>query len=303
MKSGALKMTAINIVVQQDRLHIASDGAVYTPDGTITDLQSKVIIAPAWPGAIASRGIAVGLPLVGNTLIDMFSTFDELIDGVESEIEGIVDDVGIAGHQMELFLAGWSSTRDRPEAYQMLMTDDLPRNCTEAEAALARANGYMPDGPFRLLRLPNLVMGPPPTPEISVEAFYEGIDCNACPADVVKSLRKVLEMQRHDKRDDGIHWCGGFGELTTVTANGVHQEILQRWPDVTGRKLRTLPIDWHEWCSINGMTPSAEAVSMKEQIAELERQMAPAIPAGLSRPQRERMEKKARKGNHEMEKR
>jgi hypothetical protein len=40
-------------------------------------------------------------------------------------------------------------------------------------------------------------------------------------------------------------------QLACVTADNHHharrpqQRILQRWPDVVGEKLKTLPIDWH----------------------------------------------------------
>jgi hypothetical protein len=50
--------------------------------------------------------------------------------------------------------------------------------------------------------------------------------------------------------------------------------VLKRWPDVIGEKIEPEPIDWAKW--------RAEHL--------------PAVPPGLSRLQRERMEKKARKG-------
>jgi hypothetical protein len=51
-------------------------------------------------------------------------------------------------------------------------------------------------------------------------------------------------------------------------------KVLKRWPDVIGEKIEPEPIDWAKW--------RAEHL--------------PAVPPGLSRLQRERMEKKARKG-------
>jgi hypothetical protein len=60
--------------------------------------------------------------------------------------------------------------------------------------------------------------------------------------------------------------------LVILTKDEITSRILHRWPDEIGEKITPEPIDWSKWRAAR----------------------APAIP--LSRLQRERMEKKARKG-------
>lgn len=45
-----------------------------------------------------------------------------------------------------------------------------------------------------------------------------------------------------------IGGIGGFGELTTVSADGITQRIVERWPaDALGAPLRHGPLDWAQW--------------------------------------------------------
>jgi hypothetical protein len=68
---------------------------------------------------------------------------------------------------------------------------------------------------------------------------------------VLWSMRKVLAMQRHMKRPDGLGGIGGFGQLTSISADGITQRIIERWPDVLGAPLRPGPIDWTRWHADN----------------------------------------------------
>jgi hypothetical protein len=83
---------------------------------------------------------------------------------------------------------------------------------------------------------------------MSIAAGYEGIDVDADPNAVMWSVRKVLAMQRHMPLPDGIGGIGGWAELTTVSAGGVSQRIVDRWPeDQVGAPLHHGPIDWDRW--------------------------------------------------------
>jgi hypothetical protein len=263
-------LTAINIVVQPKHkvVHIASDGATYTIDGIAHGFGTKVLPVPHWPGAVAGRGTSIAVPLLGTQLSYKFSDFDSLIAGVESALPAIVDEF-VYDINAELFLVGWSAKREAPESYVILTMDDLPMHCTEEQAEVARSGGLMPGGPFQLLKLPKITQGPPPQEVMSVRAFYSGIDVNSHPNVVVKSLRKMLEMQRHDLRADGIHWVGGFGQLTTITPTEITQRILQTWPDKPGERIKDLEIDWLEWCRKNGMPPTPEDIALTERCFEL----------------------------------
>jgi hypothetical protein len=62
--------------------------------------------------------------------------------------------------------------------------------------------------------------------------------------------------------------------MVILTKDEITSRILRRWPDEIGEKITPEPIDLRAWRAAR----------------------APAIPEGLSRLQRERMEKKLRKG-------
>ena len=268
-------MTAINIICQKrhNQLHVASDAAYYSADGIVHEFRSKVLPVQHWPGIIAARGNADGADAIDNILPDLFSSFDDLIPEVETVLPQILDARGLADIHVQVFLAGWSDLKQQPEAYVLKTTSKAPRGVTAKQSTKAIADGLEPRGPFQLLRLPDVVFGPPPLSSSLDDSYCDDIDVNANPEFIAKQLRKILEIQRHDLREDGIHWVGGYGELTTVTPDGVTQVELQRWPDETGRKLKTLPIDWLDWCNQNGMPPTQQAVEFKAQIDELNQQI------------------------------
>jgi hypothetical protein len=76
---------------------------------------------------------------------------------------------------------------------------------------------------------------------------WEGIDANLAPPEIVRRLRKLIEIQR-SMTADGKHWVGGFVEHTVVTPDSVSQRILHRWSeDRIGDLIRPAPIDWDAW--------------------------------------------------------
>lgn len=68
------------------------------------------------------------------------------------------------------------------------------------------------------------------------------LDCTAEDIDPEEHGLAILEIQRaHLIENDGIEgkFCavGGFGQLTTVTADAVTSQIIHRWPDNVGARL------------------------------------------------------------------
>jgi hypothetical protein len=242
-------MTAIIIAAQRKRgcIHVAGDSAMYLRDQTVVAFGSKFLTVPHWPGVITSTGNSAIVPHVGWTLAQLFSTFDELVAGVSDALPRLVEDYvalqerhGIRSGA-DLYFVGISAERG-PEAYAIKTDDELPPGTTREEAEASEH--WAP--PFTLLKLPDLVMTPVPTDQV-VPANYEGIDLDDDPEQVTWSLRKILEMQRRMTLPEGIGGIGGFGQLATVSADGVTQRLLQRWPDQLGTPLRPPLIDWDEW--------------------------------------------------------
>lgn len=233
-------MTAIVVVAQPKYglIHIATDAAIYSPEQDVVAFSGKTSTVPHWPGALTNVGSAAAHPLFAGALAQGFSTFDELVSISESDLRDYTTawDVPI---KAEVIVAGISARRG-PEAY-VFRTAELTASGGRDEVP------EYEDAPFRLVKLPDHIMTPCPTDQVMV-ANYTGIDVSAPPEEVIWSMRKVLEMQRSMILPAGIGAIGGFGSLTTISADGISERILCRWPeDQIGRPLRPPMIDWDQW--------------------------------------------------------
>lgn len=244
-------MTAIVLACQPRHklLHLATDAAMYQQDQTVVAFGTKIWPVSHWPGLVACAGNAAAVPLFGWTLAQEFPTWDDLIDDAERGLAKLADVVTQWGlSHSAVLLAGISSKRG-PEAYTFQTTETLPP-CTTREEAMASPY-YQP--PYVLTKLPDTIMSPPVSDlETIIAADFEGIDVDADPDLVIWSMRKHLAMQRHMPLPDGVGGIGGFCELTSVSASGITQRIIDRWPaDEIGAPLRHGPCDWDQWHARN----------------------------------------------------
>jgi hypothetical protein len=235
-------MTAIIVVCQprHNVVHVVTDGAIYRQDQTVVAFGNKVAAVPHWPGIVTSAGNAAATPLFGWDLAQQFASFDDLIRDGEAVLPELSRSFGLPSAATMIF-AGISAERG-PEAYSFRTEDVVPPMSTREE--LEASECY--DAPFKLVKLPAVVMTPVPSDQ-SIAAGYAGLDVDADPESALWSMRKVLTMQRHMKLPEGLGGIGGFGQLTTISADGIAQRIIQRWPDVLGAPLRPGPIDWKQW--------------------------------------------------------
>jgi hypothetical protein len=81
-------MSAINIVVGKDRAYVITDGGAYDAAGIIRAFPIKVVPLPSLPAVVAMRGsTALALPVFAHFLAHRFQSFDDLVAGIEGEIE------------------------------------------------------------------------------------------------------------------------------------------------------------------------------------------------------------------------
>lgn len=267
-------MSVTNIVCQprHNTLHVMTDGAAYV-DAVLTSIGNKIHTIPNWPGVVTGRGTAVAAPVVAWELSQRFGSFDAVVDGIEGELPDIMRMYNLSDKTIELSIAGWSTERQRPEAYVIVTTDELPTNFTEATRHL------IPPA-MTLKKLPDFCTGPILSEQIVLDAQWNGVNIDASPENVIDALRFTIECQRHMKLPDGKCYIGGFAAVATVTPDSITQRILHRWiEDVVGEEIRPPPPNWKAFKAYGSHTPPSNL-----------------IPAGLSRLQRERMEKKFRKG-------
>jgi hypothetical protein len=95
--------------------------------------------------------------------------------------------------------------------------------------------------------------------------------------DPVNDLLHILEVQRQNKGGHyKFHLVGGFALLTTITKDGITQRVVHVWPeDKVGEVITPAPVNWPQWRAKH-------------------KRLAPTM-AALSKLQRDRLAKKARK--------
>lgn len=237
-------MTANIVVTQPNRgcIHVATDAAIYSAEEAITAFSTKVTTIPHMPAVITSMGNAGAHVLFGNSLAKRYATFDEMIRYAECELPDLH-----AAYELpngaSVVIAGISKERG-PEAY-MFQTETIvpPMNTREELDAHP-----LYDVPFKFVKLPTFaIMSPVPPSEMSIAANYEGIDVDADEASIMWSIRKVMNMQRQMALPQGS-FIGGHVEVTTVSADGIMQRVIERWTtDKLGNAARPAPIDWKQW--------------------------------------------------------
>jgi hypothetical protein len=229
-------------------LHLAVDAAMYRQDQCVVAFGTKVWPVSHWPGVVFCTGNAAAVPLFGWALAQQYATWDGMIDDAENGLNSLADIVREYGlNHASVLLAGISAKRG-PEAYTFQTTVELPPGVTREEA---EASPYW-QSPYVLTKLPDVIMSPVTPPELSIAAAYEGIDVDADPETVLWSLRHVLAMQRAMPLPDGIGGIGGWIEAFSISAGGIHQRVIERWPeDTIGAPLHHGPIAWTQWHTDN----------------------------------------------------
>lgn len=239
-------MTAIICVAQpRHRLvHVLTDAAQYR-EGAVVSFGNKSAPLSQWPGVITATGSAFNVTLFRSGLGEKFPTWDAMVAGAEPELPQMVRDYDLM--HSSVFLAGISKERG-PEIYVFDNDALLPDHISKAEW---EASPHY-SAPYTLKKLPDVIMTPQVDVETVVAADFDGIDVEDDPELVVWEMRKHLAMQRSMPLPDGIGGIGGFAELTTVSAEGVTQRIIERWPDdKIGAPLHHGPVSWERWHALN----------------------------------------------------
>lgn len=295
-------MSANNILClpQHKAVLVASDTAVYTRDGIIVDFRSKIWPVDHWPGIVTGRGTAIAAQLLAPALADLFATFDDLVAGIEKALPRMVEETGLP-IEYEMLVAGWSDARQAPECYMIQTAKMTLSDNTADEIDAACSAGFIPP-PYTLSKMPDQISGPPLRAHATIDASFEGFPDGPL-EDIARVLHLTIEAQRQQPDRNGFHWVGGEAELATITPAGVEMSVLEEWEDEIGELVKPAPIDWTEFRVSIGLAPGftvEKRAELKAYIADLDRQLEEqklqgSAPA-LSRLQRQRMEKKARKG-------
>lgn len=230
-------MSACSYFRQGDRAHLVTDAASYRNDGTIVELASKVVRVPAIGAAYSIRGALGGYRDWIDGFVAGARSFEDLLSKAERAVGWIhrnaarnqsADSIPDLAH-FELTMAGYSTDREQCEGWTISTfpaggPGDLP--------------GY---APFALLELPVFIARPGVASLASVLGAnittieqLDALDPVLVAADLLNAQREVVATERGLR---GVRCVGGFGELTTVTAEGVSTIEVIRWDDRVGDKI------------------------------------------------------------------
>tara|TARA_R110002020_G_scaffold5179_4_gene21916 strand:- start:2893 stop:3651 length:759 start_codon:yes stop_codon:yes gene_type:complete len=222
-------MTAINIIRQRYRVSILTDGAGYSPDGTLRGHLIKCMPIPHLRAAVATRGSGLLTALFASNFGYAATDFDHLVSIGGALAEQLYDQnfAAISGStetELELYLGGWSESNNRPEAY-VLCSDDR--------------HGFEK---WELHPIPeDVTAAPVPSGDDLLSA---GFDLGMDPADFdpVRHGLMLMEVQRRMKLPpspygNDCHIVGGFACLTEITKDGIGQRIIRKWRDKIGEPI------------------------------------------------------------------
>ncbi len=216
-------MSACNIITAEDAIYMFTDAANYYGDGTLGAVSQKVSILAHLNCAISCRGPRGFAEELAQAINGEFGTFDELVESFALAVSNFYV-VGQAqyehcttGPEVEVFLAGWSEARARPESYVVC-----------SHSLHGEAWSLIPLGP------------------LAVAPYDADLD-ERCAAlepsdDVIAMGVALMEEQRkvrgpHAGGGPSVAGVGGFCQVAIIRPQSIQTAVVRRWPDQIGELL------------------------------------------------------------------
>lgn len=245
-------MTAINVIVRPEAVYLATDGAWYNDEGVLYGFAPKTYPLPHWPGAIATRGPALALAMVGAEVGLLFEDIDAFAPRACEFLRNVVSRpewqmmCRVERKDIDLVVVGWSRARNAPRAF-MLSTgadSDLARPDLGEEwegVTFDRSEGYT------LTEIEAAMMLPLPDAALLGQVGISA-DVDVEEVQPIDLAMRMLCAQRQWKDapaagGEPTHFVGGFGMMTTVNSQAVSQMKTNDWPDSIGRRINARPFD------------------------------------------------------------
>lgn len=216
-------MSACNIIKTDEAIYMFTDAANYCGDGTLGAVSQKVSILAHLNAAISCRGPRGFAEELAQAINGEFDTFDALVDSFALAVSNFYVvgrgqyELCSTGPEIEVFLAGWSDSRERPESYVV---------CSHG----------LHGEPWTLIPL-----GP-----IAVAPFDADLDAR-CAAlepsdDIMATGVALMEEQRkvrgpHAGAGPSVAGVGGFCQMTVIRPQSIQTAVVRRWPDQVGEPL------------------------------------------------------------------
>lgn len=227
-------MTAFAVMPSVDRIVIASDGAVCSPnDFSLLGFASKVVLIPEWSCVFAVRGTA-GFAQSLYMNLGWRRDFDDMLtvicDASQSLHAQYVDHYKVGSH-WSMMIAGWSTARAQAEMYLLRSREYKMINMQTGELDVI--------APYKLYGTWSLLAAPMPDSELR-QKF--GIDltkaAEADPVGLTCRLVAAARWQADNEFSDGdVCMIGGFIQSTVLMRDRITTEIVHHWPDPIGEKI------------------------------------------------------------------
>lgn len=221
-------MTAMNVILGSTKAFVLSDSVMYRSNGVIDSFGLKTVVATGG-AAIAVRGDYRLAPALAEAFEDAYSSIDDvmidecrnLCERYDQTVEEFGD--GTPAHA-QFTITGWSEDEGKPIGV-IVTLDDEGWSFSRIDGGLCAP---LP-GATELSQLGLLGLAP-------------GEDWQPDDFDPMKHGVPMLEAQRRMKltispTSGKVHAVGGDVTLTTVTEDGITQEVIHRWDDQIGSRI------------------------------------------------------------------
>ena len=216
--SGQRHVSAVNIFLFSDRVHVATDGAA-AKRGKFANCTNKCFPLPHLGLVVAARG-GLGSVMRVRQMAERFQTVEAFDAGFAPAMKvafGITSRIPIPSLQIDAFVAGVKNRK----AFAYCIS------------SLAHP-GTTPLTPFE-------ISGCFVTPDFDEQKFFDltdGWDKDRLAR--TDRLEEVAIRVLEEQRKDPLCVVGAFAQLTTVTQFGIYTRIIKRWPDKIGQSAEIL---------------------------------------------------------------
>jgi hypothetical protein len=208
-------MSAFDVIVRNDSVHLVSCGACVDAEGRINFVTGKVWALPHLNAVVAVRGPTMAGPFIAPTIGSNAASYEELkasAAGVARECVGALSSMWAGAplaDSIDFVFAGWS--RNGPDAFVVCSHDRW-------------------GAPWTNIQLGGLTNIP------GDQAIVDALDLSDI--DPERDGVKMLEM----KRKSGKYFVGCWGQLHSIYRDRTESKIICVWPDdVIGTKLGNIP--------------------------------------------------------------
>lgn len=229
-------MTAINIQSEKDRVTVWADGLNYYEDGTVHSVVHKTVKLGNWNAVIATTGMRYSGDLLAALLPTLAASFDDFLEHKEIYLRAAMSTVQRSlnesrSQRFAAFVAGWSDERNEPE---VVVYNDLQ--------ATGEGDIYTTGG----------IVSPKLTEEevvaLSLTLGSEVRRTGRKPT-MRWVVRETMEAQRRHRANPAFVSAlgrdaarvGGHITETVVTAKGITENVVHRWDDTVGEKIKIEP--------------------------------------------------------------